>query len=404
MLKYLERSVDYAQAIYHVNLSKKSSDESKKEIAQKYLIAKLAEMKGLAQKVGQIISLTEVQKKNKIFQTLTAKEITVEIDEIFRMLYHYNFDAKKHLKTINKNGLSASLSQVHQATLRKSDKKVALKILHEHIEKYLSTDLNFLNLLLKPIGSFKKDFDLKSFREEINEQLKNELNFEKEAHSMEFFEKMNINFLKIPKVHKSLSNSRLLVMDWEDGDDFEYVLKNYSDSEKKELSEKLITLFFTTYLKHHVLHADPHTGNYRFLRGNGKIEILLYDFGSIKYFEKNQVEAFKFWLLGTKKDISAFDHFLKMGFSEEKLQFSSAEFLEMSKILLFPMITDRELKISDWKISENIEKTLGEKRLSLRYAGKGNLIYLMRSFQGLLTYLDALNQKVNWYKIIKPLM
>ena len=273
MFNTLSRSIQYGKTALKAKKLNSSTDVEK-QIAEQYIAEKLFQMKGLAQKIGQTISLQELGKEHTNFGDLTEKKVTIEIEEIFRNFNYYHYDAKSIFKLIYRYGISASLSQVHRAVLRSDESDVAIKIQHKDIRSILNTDIRFLDSLLKPLGHFKKEFNIKSFQKELGEMAINELNYQKEAQMLEFFYNSDIPFLIVPKPYKTLSTNEVLVMEWVEGKTFNDVLSKWSTSQKEELSHHLLELFLKSLLELQKIHADPHSGNYRFRLDDNQVKII----------------------------------------------------------------------------------------------------------------------------------
>lgn len=401
MLQTFTRSVQYAQtALKAKNVS--NYTEQEKEIAEKYISEKLLGMKGFAQKIGQTLSLSELGTDKNVYSKLTEQEVVVSIEEIFKNFKHYYYDAKSIFKTISRKGISASLSQVHKAELRDSGEQVAVKIQHKNIRSILTTDIKFIDVLLKPMGHFKKDFDIASFQTELGEMVLTELNYVKEAEHLSVFNQIDLPYLHVPKPFKHVSTNEILVMEWLEGENFDYVLKNWSSKEKKELSENLVSLFLYSLFSLQRLHADPHTGNYRFNYSNQTAKIIMYDFGCVKEISNSFKSNFLSLLNKLSSGEEVDSEFFSLGFKEFSSESAMGKVSDICKVLFYPFLQNRSVSISEWSISESVEKLLGESRYEVRHSGKGELLYIIRSFQGLIKYLEVLGEKVNWNKIVQP--
>ena len=70
------------------------------------------------------------------------------------------------VQTIDRNGLAASLGQVHRAVLR-DGREVAVKVRYPGIRKAVMNDLKVLGWLSAPVGDLRRGFDLNDYRAEI---------------------------------------------------------------------------------------------------------------------------------------------------------------------------------------------------------------------------------------------
>ena len=204
------------------------------------------------------------------------KELGKDIDEIF--------------STFEKNPVaSASISQVHKATL-KDNKKVAVKIQRPNVRKIMETDIEIMfyvaKLLEKHMPNIKK-FNPVKIIEEFAKWTEKELDFNKEAINAKRFAK---NFsgnktVKIPEIYDNLTTNKILVMDFIEGIE----LHDIKQIKKKKINLKpLIEYGFNAILTqvfmHGFFHADPHPGN--LIITNDK-KIAFVDFGIVGHFDEN---------------------------------------------------------------------------------------------------------------------
>ncbi|KAA8521405.1 hypothetical protein F0562_012103 [Nyssa sinensis] len=179
---------------------------------------------------------------------------------------------------------AASLGQVYRATLRASGEDVAIKVQRPEIEPIIYRDL----FLFRNLASFLNGISLQKLGcnaelivDEFGEKLLEELDYTLEARNIEDFLE---NFkddptVKIPRVYKQLSGSRVLVMEWIDG---------IRCTDPQAIKEGGIDVngFLTVgvsaalrqLLEFGLFHGDPHPGNIFAMR-DGRIAYV--DFGNV---------------------------------------------------------------------------------------------------------------------------
>ncbi len=174
---------------------------------------------------------------------------------------------------------SASIAQVHRATL-KNGEKVVVKIKRPNIENTILTDLSLLNHASKvikflPQGSILNPQEIVA---ELYQSLKEELDFINESKNIQDFYQLNkdVNFLKVPKLYSDFVTENILVMEYIKGHKishkFDLLKEGY---EPKEIAMKLLSNYLKQVFEDGFFHADPHPGN--ILVSDGKIAYL--DFG-----------------------------------------------------------------------------------------------------------------------------
>lgn len=179
---------------------------------------------------------------------------------------------------------AASLGQVYRATLRASGEDVAIKVQRPEIEPIIYRDL----FLFRTLASFLNGISLQKLGcnaelivDEFGEKLLEELDYTLEALNIEDFIE---NFkddptVKIPRVYKNLSGSRVLVMEWIDG------IRCTNPQAIKEAGIDVngfltvgVSAALRQLLEFGLFHGDPHPGNIFAMR-DGRIAYV--DFGNV---------------------------------------------------------------------------------------------------------------------------
>ncbi|QLE84070.1 ubiquinone biosynthesis regulatory protein kinase UbiB [Shewanella sp. Scap07] len=162
---------------------------------------------------------------------------------------------------------SASISQVHTATLRSNGKPVVLKVLRPNVEEKVHADIqlmsqaaNFLETLLGQGNRLRPAEVVEDYRTTIE----GELNLKLEALNAI---KLRNNFLDsgalyIPYMYEDLCFTRLIVMERVDGIPVsDRVALEAQGTNLKLLAERGVELFFTQVFRDNFFHADMHPGN-----------------------------------------------------------------------------------------------------------------------------------------------
>ena len=162
---------------------------------------------------------------------------------------------------------SASIAQVHCATLKSNGKAVVLKVLRPNVEAQIKADLQLMEQVAKIVEGLLRNN--RRFRPaEVIADYKNtilgELNLKLEALNAiklrnNFFDS---NALYIPYVYEELCHKRLMVMERIDGVPVSNVeALKAQGTNFKLLAERGVELFFTQVFRDNFFHADMHPGN-----------------------------------------------------------------------------------------------------------------------------------------------
>ncbi|MFO0947551.1 MAG: AarF/ABC1/UbiB kinase family protein [Planctomycetota bacterium] len=371
------------------------------------LIEKMGRLRGLPQKIGQILSMGSSDEAGDFLPLTNAAEpVPFEvIHQELRDALGENPGAVFH--EIEPRGLAASLGQVHRARL-KNDQLVAVKVRYPGIENAVLQDLKLLGWLTVPVGGLRRGFDMNAYREEILRDLEEELDYRVEAeHQRDFSLLMHdVPGLVVPRVFLEFSSERVLVTGWEEGEDIEQVCAAWPSDQKRALARQLLLLFCKSVLERGIVHADPHAGNYRFRRGKSGPEIILYDFGScVRLDEKTRLALVR--LMRATMDLGSDDPyalFLLMGFDPKTLAPLRSKLPALCRVMFEPFVAGAPYQLGGWRRSERIGDILGDDRWNFRISGPASLLFLMRAFHGLIYYLEKLNEPVNWTWQCRPIL
>ncbi len=162
---------------------------------------------------------------------------------------------------------SASIAQVHCATLKSNGKAIVLKVLRPNVEAQIKADLQLMEQVANTVESLLRDN--RRFRPaEIITDYKNtilgELNLKLEALNAT---KLRNNFLDskslyVPYVYEELCHKRLMVMERINGIPVSNIDElSAQGTNFKLLAERGVELFFTQVFRDNFFHADMHPGN-----------------------------------------------------------------------------------------------------------------------------------------------
>jgi predicted unusual protein kinase regulating ubiquinone biosynthesis (AarF/ABC1/UbiB family) len=273
--------------------------KSAKSTAQA-MLKTLGEMKGLPLKLGQMASyidglappgyeekfqeiLKQLQSKApplsaEAARTVIKQELGGFPEEIFA-----SFEADPFA--------AASIGQVHRATTRQGD-RVAVKVQYPGIDKAIENDLKSIGLLEKMISPVARQFHSKETLEEVRAVFMAELDYALEASTADEFRRIHQGDLQIviPKIHHSLTTRRVLTMEFLEGVDFTTFTQEATQEERNRAGETIWRFMFRALYGHGLLYADPHPGNYRFLK-DGRVAFL--DFGCSKKLPRALIEGMK---------------------------------------------------------------------------------------------------------------
>jgi predicted unusual protein kinase regulating ubiquinone biosynthesis (AarF/ABC1/UbiB family) len=245
----------------------------------------LGEMKGAAMKVGQMLSLHEgllPPEVSAVLSVLQKQAPSVSFDvmegELRRELE--NFD--ELFESLEPDAFAAaSIGQVHRGVLR-DGREVAVKIQYPKADQMVEADLKNLKVLLGNLVGLVTDIDFDPIWEEVKERLFEELDYLKEAESIQRMAAMHADTPEIivPDVVPEATTKRVLTMGFVDGiPPGEAVSDQYPQELKDQWGVTLFEFTLRGLFEHRFLHADPNFANFAF-REDGKVAV--YDYGCMK--------------------------------------------------------------------------------------------------------------------------
>ena len=184
---------------------------------------------------------------------------------------------------------SASVAQVHRATLLKSDKQVVVKVLKPNVEDTLKADLSFVLIVSKVLQFLNPELSRTSLVDivgDIRESMLEETDFRKEAANVDAFrrylEDSNLTSIaKAPYVYKQFSGKRVMVMEYFSGvplTDLDAIRSVSRDANPETTLVDALNVWFGSVLACESFHADVHAGNL-IVCDDGKVGFI--DFGIV---------------------------------------------------------------------------------------------------------------------------
>jgi aarF domain-containing kinase len=275
---------------------------------------------------------------------------------------------------------SASLAQVHRATMKGTGEKVAVKVQHPELQGWVPLDMALTKFSFATLKRFFPEYDLEWLSNEMEESLPQELDFATEGknaiRAREYFSDIHDAPLIIPDVRFGLQ--RILVMEFISGrrpDDLEYLDSHGID--RDEVSASLARVFNEMIFGDGApLHCDPHGGNIAVRHnpnrgGKWNFDIILYDHGLYRDIPKQLRRDYaKLWLAVINADEKEMRTYAKAvaGITDQQFPlFASAitgrDYMTVSKSVVSERTTQEKEEISgalSGGMLEELVKLLGQ--------------------------------------------
>ena len=409
---------------------KLTRDEQKKldrftREAERY-VAVLGDMKGVAMKVGQLVSFLDAgaipeahrAAYQQIVGALQSDAPPMPFESVRDVLeVELGCSVDEAFEWIGERPMAAaSIGQVHAARLP-GGREVVVKVQYPGVADAIRADLENTELMASmarvgmKLSPIRVVADPVAAVEEITERISEELDYRIEAQNQTEFHTHYAGhpFIRIPEVVHELSTERVLVMDHHDGLRWSAALEQ--PQELKDVWGEVIFRFVHGSLYDFgTFNADPHPGNYLFHDDGG---VTFLDFGCVKRFSDEQIAAIH------RISRSVFDDgdadellrvFIAMGCIPESTKLDAARVLEWWSPIWGPGGDSQPFtftpEFAAWVLERNFVP-FGEwkdiaRGMGIRAESK-DWMFLTRIQVGLYSVLGSLRATADWRAVIDEL-
>lgn len=253
-----------------------------------HLVRVLGELKGLAMKLGQLLSLLDVDlvppAQREAFQRTLAVLFdhapAVDFDAMRRVIED---DLARPLTQVFADFdpepiAAASIGQVYRARLAEGT-EVAVKVQYPGIDLAVRADLRNLGLLRMILQQVLPGFTA-GVLDELRTNFEKELDYAAEARTQQHVANLYAGhpFITVPQAFPELSSPRVLVTEYVPGGDFD-AMRELPPAERDRIGEIIYRFYVGSLFEFAEFCGDPHPGNV-LLGTDGRLVFL--DFGLYK--------------------------------------------------------------------------------------------------------------------------
>jgi len=373
--------------------------------ARRLVASRMGRLRGLPQKIGQIISLGEFDDASEFSALTDAAEPVPSIESFAWIARELGRPIDDVFAQLDPHGAAASLGQVHRGQLH-DGRSVAVKIQFPFIRESLDADLAALGWLAAPLSAHRSGFSVSAYRDTMRTSLLGELDYVSELAALSRFHARTGDVPGIvtpmPVAHRC--TPQLLTMSWVDGVRVQEAAR-WPAADRYDAALAILRFFLRGCFAWGEVHADPHAGNLRFQRTAAGVSVGILDFGCVKTL--SQPERNGLWRLAhagrelTPNDI--YETYVAMGFDEALLAPMASRLPAVTAVLFEPFHTEGPYDLSSWKLSERLAAVLGDDRWNFRFAGPASMLFLIRAFQGVAQYVRTFDAALDWRRELQAL-
>lgn len=394
-----------------------------------YLADELGKLKGSVVKIGQMLALygehflhPEITGALHRLNDSTASLSWPTVEKTLRQQLGSRFD---DLEISTTPIGTASLAQVHRATIKATGQQVVLKVQYPGVADAIDSDLSLFKHLLKVTNAVPQTKALDEWFNEISDLLKVEVDYVAEAQTtIRFYDRLKQDErYVVPEVIEAYCTDRLLCLSFEEGMPVTNAdLKSLPQNRRDALGKAAIDIMLNEIFVWGEMQTDPNFGNYLIRsepvdKPDGKDKLILLDFGAMRQFDDALLKIARNLMLA--------------GFNYDKQQMMNAmqgyEFFDsmspevkanMAEVFLLATEPFRDPNLPQNKASDliddegyyhwansNLHKRLMESSGSAMQSREFSLppkefMFISRKFIGAYTFLTVLNARTNTYDTI----
>jgi predicted unusual protein kinase regulating ubiquinone biosynthesis (AarF/ABC1/UbiB family) len=280
------------------------SRETKLRISEKaalqaadQLVTVLGSMKGAAMKLGQMLSVVDLQlvpaSHREEFQrklaVLRDQAPKVPFDQMRRQI-EQDLAAPVAELFADFDDIpiaAASIGQVYRARLH-DGREVAVKVQYPDIDVAIRADMKNLTMFLKFWRSAIPTISTPELAAEITRNMESELDYEREARTQHRLAALFADhpFIAVPDSVAALSGRKVVVTELFDGDSFD-TIRALPQSDRDRVGEIVYRFYIGSLFRDNEFCGDPHPGNI-LLGRDGKVGFI--DFGLYNHMDAHHVE------------------------------------------------------------------------------------------------------------------
>ncbi|PKN56244.1 MAG: hypothetical protein CVU56_17115 [Deltaproteobacteria bacterium HGW-Deltaproteobacteria-14] len=369
------------------------------------MVMSLGQLKGIAMKMGQILSyidaemppetqrllgLLQVYSQPTPFEAIAAtirEDVPAEADAILASL-----DPEP--------AASASIGQVHRAR-RPDGTQVAVKVRHPGIDEAIRADFRSASIGKVMGGLMAPGANIKETIVEAQERFLEECDYGLEATRQRRFGELLAGHARVdvPAVHDGWCGQRVLTTTWYDGVGFDrWLATEPSAAERAAVGRALYDFYVGTLYRHGIFNADPHPGNLVFAP-YGRLAVL--DYGCVRAFDAATVRALAALSEAVRDDDAPKIRDAMVGLGARDPGAAGERFDATRDLLraFYGPVMERGSHVIAAGASTAIGQAYKTKRAIFRLRVPGKLLFLYRIRFGLYAVLARLGAEADWRAI-----
>jgi predicted unusual protein kinase regulating ubiquinone biosynthesis (AarF/ABC1/UbiB family) len=364
------------------------------------LVRSFGELKGVAMKMGQILSYIDdalPEETRALLGVLRTWSQPTPFEQVEQIVREDLGDRSTELlqDLVREPVSSASIGQVHRGRLPGGE-QVAVKVRHPGIDDAIRADFQAARVGTAFAQLMVPGADIRTLIAEARAGFLEECDYRLEARRQQRFVELcaGDEDVSIPRVHHEWSGDRVLTTDWHDGrslDDF--LATQPSGEERARVGRALYEFYVGMLYRHGLFNADPHPGNLLF-RPDGRVTIL--DHGCVREFDPDTVGAIAELSQAVRRDDAEAIRaaLVRIGAKDPGAKKAYQVTRGLLRAFYAPVLEPGPRRVSAG-ISHSMKKIVASKRSIMRLHLPGRLLFLFRIRFGLYAVLARLGAELD---------
>lgn len=372
---------------------------------------KLAQLRGAAMKVGQLLSMD------------AGDLLPAELAEILaRLRSNANPMLPKELALVLRTELgeqwqqhfsqftfvpmaAASIGQVHLAHHDKGQ-KLAVKVQYPGVRQSIDSDVDNVAMLLKISGLLPDGVDYRALLEEAKLQLHQEADYVQEAAYLQRYRTLlaGDDHFVLPQLYPELCTSRLMTMSFVDAVPIES-LEQYPQEVRDRAMTQLFALLFREIFEFKLVQTDPNFANYLYQPGTAKLVLL--DFGACRDYPEQISLGYRLLLrAAVRHDMVEMEQAMRQigFFSQDILPAQKQAILALVQLISEPVQQNRAYAFGQTDLAQRVRKAGTALSMQQNYWHTPPVaaIFLHRKMAGFYLLAARLKARVNVRQLLDP--
>lgn len=262
------------------------------------LLQQMDEMKGLAMKVGQIVSYMDGVLPERTMEKLRALQqgaTSLEWERIEPVLVEQlGMPVSEAFEALDTEPMAAaSIGQVHRG--QHDGQPVAVKVQYPYVRETFTSDLKLLRRFSR-LAALGTAVDGPALADELKQRFLDECDYSREARwQTAFRDTLRVEGVHIPAVFTERSADKVLTTELSRGMPFYDFVEQADRDTRSRMAARLFEAAFTSIFAHGALNADPHPGNYLFEleQDDAPERLVLLDWGCVRPYSQDFISTWK---------------------------------------------------------------------------------------------------------------